>query len=183
MQIIDAMVLVVDVTRGLQAQTAECLVVGEVAARRMVVALNKSDLLPAADRERGLKKARRRIAGTLDMTRFAGARMVATAAKPGGGGELAMGAGGEAEGLAELREALLEVVPCEPRPTGGPFLFSFDHCFAVKGQGTVLTGVCAAPRAPAAAAAAAAAFGAAHPAASAAAMALQSAAGQWGRER
>jgi translation initiation factor IF-2 len=28
---------------GLQAQTAECLVVGEIAARDMVVALNKID--------------------------------------------------------------------------------------------------------------------------------------------
>lgn len=35
------MILVIDVTKGLQAQTAECLVVGEVAADRMVVALNK----------------------------------------------------------------------------------------------------------------------------------------------
>ena len=31
---------------GLQAQAAECLIVGEIATSRLVVALNKVDLLP-----------------------------------------------------------------------------------------------------------------------------------------
>jgi selenocysteine-specific elongation factor len=35
------MVLVVDATKGIQTQTAECIVIGEVAAGDMVVALNK----------------------------------------------------------------------------------------------------------------------------------------------
>ena len=41
-QIIDLMVLVVDVTKGIQTQTAECIVIGEVATSDMVVALNKT---------------------------------------------------------------------------------------------------------------------------------------------
>lgn len=36
------MVLVVDAAKGIQAQTAECLVIGEVAAADLVVALNKT---------------------------------------------------------------------------------------------------------------------------------------------
>ena len=40
-QIIDLMVLVVDVTKGIQTQTAECLVVGEILTQHLVVALNK----------------------------------------------------------------------------------------------------------------------------------------------
>jgi selenocysteine-specific elongation factor len=40
-QIIDMMLLVIDVTKGVQAQTAECLVVGEVATQHLIVALNK----------------------------------------------------------------------------------------------------------------------------------------------
>lgn len=32
------------------------------------------------------------------------------------------------------------MVPAQPRLVRGPFLFSADHCFLVKGQGTVLTG-------------------------------------------
>lgn len=35
------MVLVVDAAKGIQAQTAECIVIGELAADDMVVALNK----------------------------------------------------------------------------------------------------------------------------------------------
>ena len=44
LQIIDLMVLVVDAAKGIQAQTAECLVIGEVAVAAeggLVVALNK----------------------------------------------------------------------------------------------------------------------------------------------
>jgi len=41
-QIIDLMVLVVDAGKGIQTQTAECIVIGEVAAADMVVALNKT---------------------------------------------------------------------------------------------------------------------------------------------
>lgn len=36
-QIIDLMMLVVDVTKGIQTQTAECLVVGEILTQHMVV--------------------------------------------------------------------------------------------------------------------------------------------------
>ena len=51
-QIIDLMVLVVDVTKGIQTQTAECLVVGEILTQHLVVALNKV-------------RARSRVPGTL----------------------------------------------------------------------------------------------------------------------
>ena len=39
--IIDMMILVVDVMKGIQAQTAECLVIGEITTKNMIVALNK----------------------------------------------------------------------------------------------------------------------------------------------
>jgi selenocysteine-specific translation elongation factor len=68
---------------GIQAQTAECLVVGEVTAARMVVLLNKADLLPEGARSKSLRKLQRRISQTLACTRFAGAPMIATSARPG----------------------------------------------------------------------------------------------------
>lgn len=37
-------------------------------------------------------------------------------------------------------EAILALVVDKPRPVDGKFLMSVDHCFAVKGHGTVLTG-------------------------------------------
>ncbi|KAG2492709.1 hypothetical protein HYH03_009122 [Edaphochlamys debaryana] len=135
-QIIDMMVLVVDITKGLQTQTAECLVVGEVATSRMVVALNKVDLLqPEEERPRALRRAVKRLAATFAMTKFAGVGMVPTAAKPGGQG------GSPPLGVDDLRAALVGLVPPTPRPPPtGPFLFAVDHCFPIKGQGSVLTG-------------------------------------------
>lgn len=50
-QIIDMMMLVVDVTKGMQTQTAECLVIGEILCEKMVVVLNKVDLLKEEKRD------------------------------------------------------------------------------------------------------------------------------------
>lgn len=69
---------------GVQAQTAECLVVGEIATRHLCVVLNKVDLLPADMRPKLIAKARKRLAQTLAATTFAGCPMVAVSAKPGG---------------------------------------------------------------------------------------------------
>lgn len=68
---------------GFQAQTAECLVVGEIAARDMVVALNKIDQLPEAIRPKAVKKATKLIRETLAATKFAGATVIPVSAKPG----------------------------------------------------------------------------------------------------
>jgi len=50
-QIIDLMVLVVDINKGVQTQTAECLVIGEIICDKMLVVLNKVDLVPEAKRK------------------------------------------------------------------------------------------------------------------------------------
>ena len=56
-QIIDRMLLVVDITKGIQTQTAECLVIGEILTDELIVVLNKIDLLPESTREKKLKRA------------------------------------------------------------------------------------------------------------------------------
>ena len=54
--------------------------------------------------------------------------------------------GGQADapplGVDDLRAALVALVPPAPRPPPAPgcFLFAIDHCFPIKGQGSVLTG-------------------------------------------
>ena len=54
-QIIDVFLLVVDVTKGIQTQTAECLVLAQVSpCTCMLVVLNKIDLIPEG-KERELK--------------------------------------------------------------------------------------------------------------------------------
>lgn len=44
------------------------------------------------------------------------------------------------EDVEAVVEELVKLVPAQPRLVKGPFLFAVDHCFAVKGSGTVLTG-------------------------------------------
>lgn len=58
-QIIDMMILVVDATKGIQTQTAECLVIGEVTCRKMIIALNKIDLLEDQKRPQLLDRVRK----------------------------------------------------------------------------------------------------------------------------
>ncbi|KAG2430703.1 hypothetical protein HYH02_013699 [Chlamydomonas schloesseri] len=136
-QIIDMMILVIDVTKGLQTQTAECLVVGEVATSRMVVALNKVDQLqPEEERPKLVRRAVKRLGQTFAMTKFTGVTMIPVSAKPGSQADAAP------LGIDDLRAALVALVPPAPRPPPAPgsFLFAIDHCFPIKGQGSVLTG-------------------------------------------
>lgn len=55
-QIIDLMLLVVDVVKGMQTQTAECLVIGEITCEKMIVVLNKVDLLPPDKKDAAIEK-------------------------------------------------------------------------------------------------------------------------------
>lgn len=43
-------------------------------------------------------------------------------------------------GLDRLAATLVDFCPVPVRSSGGPFVFAVDHCFPIKGQGTVLTG-------------------------------------------
>ena len=63
-QIIDLMLLVVDVVKGMQTQTAECLVIGEITCQKMIVVLNKVDLLPADKKVQMIDRVSRMISQT-----------------------------------------------------------------------------------------------------------------------
>lgn len=54
--------------------------------------VNQVDLLPEEGRGKLIHKAKKRLAQTLNFTKFAGCTMVPVAAKPGGGGEFTPGA-------------------------------------------------------------------------------------------
>jgi selenocysteine-specific elongation factor len=55
-QIIDLMILVIDINKGIQTQTAECLVIGQITCDTMIVVINKIDLIPEAKREHLIEK-------------------------------------------------------------------------------------------------------------------------------
>ncbi|GFO12241.1 selenocysteine-specific elongation factor [Plakobranchus ocellatus] len=135
-QIIDLMILVIDITKGMQTQTAECLVIGEITCSKMIVVLNKTDMVPPAKLEATVEKMKKRMWKTLEATQFSGCPIVAVAAKPGGSEE----AGTEAVGISGLISTLQENTYLPQRSEQGPFVFSVDHCFLIRGQGTVMTG-------------------------------------------
>ncbi|XP_067854488.1 selenocysteine-specific elongation factor isoform X2 [Heptranchias perlo] len=136
-QIIDLMMLVIDVTKGMQTQSAECLVIGEIACPRMVVILNKIDLLPEAKKQAAIDRMTKKMQKTLENTRFNGCPIIPVAAKPGGPDAPESET---AQGISELIELLVSQTYMPKRDPSGSFLMAVDHCFSIKGQGTVMTG-------------------------------------------
>ncbi|XP_008071112.1 selenocysteine-specific elongation factor [Carlito syrichta] len=136
-QIIDLMMLVIDVTKGMQTQSAECLVIGQIACQKLVVVLNKIDLLAQGKRQAAIEKMTKKMQKTLENTKFQGAPIIPVAAKPGGPEAPETEA---PQGISELIELLKSQISIPTRDPSGPFLMSVDHCFSIKGQGTVMTG-------------------------------------------
>ena len=135
-QIIDAMMLVVDITKGIQTQTAECLVIGEILCDNLLVVFNKVDMIPPEKQKATIEKMKKRILLTLQKTKFADSNIIAVSAKPGG----ADASDQDPTGVEELIKALQESSYIPKRDSLGPFLFSVDHCFSIRGQGTIMTG-------------------------------------------
>jgi len=64
-QIMDMAILVVDIVKGVQTQTAECLVIAEITTDTLVVVLNKVDALPADGRDKAVRPTGMHKAGAL----------------------------------------------------------------------------------------------------------------------
>lgn len=123
----DMCCLIIDVTKGMQTQTAECLVLAEILSQRMVVVLNKIDQIPQETRAKKIATVTAKLRKVFASTCFGEqVEIVATSAV-------------EQLGVQDLLDTLLSVKVPKRNPEG-PFFFAFDHCFSVKGQGTVITG-------------------------------------------
>eukprot|EP00049_Salpingoeca_infusionum_P016750 m.346502 g.346502 ORF g.346502 m.346502 type:complete len:480 (+) comp16143_c0_seq3:473-1912(+) len=99
-----------------------------------ILVLNKVDMFPADVREEKVKKAKAKLAKVFSQTRFKNPPMVVVSANPGSDGT------SEPIGIPELIETLRLHVALKPRLSDGPFQFAVDHCFTIKGQGTIMTG-------------------------------------------
>eukprot|EP01032_Pedospumella_encystans_P010759 gene10759-12549_t len=146
-QIIDMILLVVDANKGIQTQTAECIVIGEITTDNMIIVLNKVDTIPDGEREAKIERVSNRIRKVFAATKFAGVPIVATAASVGG--EKTIGAGAQtqksatlppSEGIEDLLNLIKQKVVIPARNYSAPFYYAIDHCFSIKGHGTVLTG-------------------------------------------
>ena len=73
---------------------------------------------------------------TFQKTKFKDVEMVAVSARPGG-----PDSSSEPSGMSEFLARLMDQVYLPRRPdSSSPAVFSVDHCFSVRGSGTVMTG-------------------------------------------
>ena len=79
-QIIDMMLLVIDIVKGVQTQTAECLIIGEICCDKMLIVLNKLDQIEESKRAATIEKISKRLLKTLESTKFANSKIIAVAA-------------------------------------------------------------------------------------------------------
>ena len=132
-QIIDLCMLVIDANKGIQAQTAECLVIAEILANQLVIVLNKVDMIPEAKRQKTMASIIKKLRQVFAATAFGADLPFAVVSACPGDGSAPIGV----QDLVELLKSKLNLPKRDP---SGPFMFSFDHAFPIKGQGTVLTG-------------------------------------------
>jgi len=145
-QIVDLAILVIDAIKGIQTQTAECLVIAEITMNSpdgLIVALNKIDLIPEKERAEKIEKIIKGLKKTLSLTKFKNAPIVPIAASIGAA-DLTV-AEVPSMGLDLLMQTIKSQVQTMGFKNQGPFLqkdflFAIDHCFGIKGQGTVFTG-------------------------------------------
>lgn len=151
-QIIDMILLVVDANKGIQTQTAECIVIAEITTDNMIIVLNKVDTIPEAERPAKIERVSNRIRKVFAATKFAGIPIVATSAAVGGekstgtasgggaGGGKTVSSAAPSHGIDDLLELIKMKVQLPSRNYSAPFYYAIDHCFSIKGHGTVLTG-------------------------------------------
>jgi selenocysteine-specific elongation factor len=142
-QIIDMMILVIDIVKGFQTQTAECLIIGEICCDKMLIVLNKLDLIEMSKRIVTIDKMTKRVKKTLEKTKFANAPVVAVAANVNSGDvESGSSTNDSNLNIQSLIDQIKQMtfVPDRRKSIGSPFLFAVDHCFPFKGQGTIMTG-------------------------------------------
>jgi selenocysteine-specific elongation factor len=126
--IIDAIVLVVDVERGLQTQTAECIILAEIVTSRLCIALTKVDLLPKTQRDEKIQLAIEKLKRALKDTKFSQCLIVPVSDRL-------------MDTKATFLSLLETILPNPPlRDSSGSTIVAVDHCFTLKGQGTVMTG-------------------------------------------
>uniref|UniRef100_A0A7S4KQ77 Tr-type G domain-containing protein n=1 Tax=Paramoeba aestuarina TaxID=180227 RepID=A0A7S4KQ77_9EUKA len=138
-EIIDVMLIVIDINKGIQTQTSECIIIGEILNKPMIILLNKVDLI-RCERDR-LDDATRKISHRLKSTRLKNPKMILLSTKR----ESPFFTDGFATLHATLQDMTADIVQSraqsELKHLGeSPILVYTDHCFPIKGKGSIVTG-------------------------------------------
>lgn len=144
--IIDTIVLVIDLIKGIQTQTTECLILGEILAEKIVVGFNKVDMLPILTREKELESKISKLRNAFGLTKFGkNVSICPVSADPK---DINCENGiSYREYYQELIDSLtlniIENVDFNKKSISNlkkDFLFTIDHCFNIKNKGTIVTG-------------------------------------------
>ena len=126
-QIIDLMFLVVDINKGIQTQTVECIGIGELFIEKMIVVVNKVDSLENS--EEVLPKKIEALRKIFSKTKYGGdIHIVPFSTKE------------PQKYSQQLIETLQDSIVIPQRKAEGNFMMLIDHCFPIKGKGSVVTG-------------------------------------------
>lgn len=120
--IIDIILIVVDGSKGIQTQTAECLVLAGLVTEAVIICINKVD---ACQFDNGAKIKRQL---ERSMPSFSNASIVGVSAKENV----------NMEGLINCIKACVSNI--KERQVDQPLIMAIDHGFNIKGQGNILTG-------------------------------------------
>ena len=139
--VIDMMVLVIDITKGIQIQTAECIVLGELLGPKQIVALNKVDMIEESKRETTVKKKIEAFKKLFSKTKFAERQKEIKFVTCSAISALEKGDYTSIENLKKQIVQESEYNECKSDDYASQdFSILIDHCFAIKGKGTVATG-------------------------------------------
>ncbi|RHY29671.1 hypothetical protein DYB32_004968, partial [Aphanomyces invadans] len=132
--IIDMAVLVIDVVKGIQMQTIESMVLAELSTPHVLVVLNKIDLLPVETQSAQITAMTKTIREFLSASPTLHAAPIIAVAAGDADGTRAP------RGMSDLLAAMRSHLHVPTRSADGPLVFAVDHCFPLRGKGTVLTG-------------------------------------------
>ncbi|PKK87681.1 MAG: elongation factor Tu [Tenericutes bacterium HGW-Tenericutes-5] len=131
----DGAILVVSAADGAMPQTREhILLAGQVGVPKMVVFLNKADMV---DDEELIELVEMEIRELLDEYNFPGDD---TPIIVGSALKALQGDPAQEEKILELMAAVDEYIPLPERPVDKPFLMPIEDVFTITGRGTVVTG-------------------------------------------
>lgn len=128
-RIIDLCILVVDAQKGFQVQTAECLVIAEIVTSKLIVVVNKMDMIEPANIVTFKAEMEKKIGNTFRKAVFGSKCPVVFVSASSG------------SGISDLTNTISVIATNElKRDLDGPLHIAYDHAFSVKGKGTVFTG-------------------------------------------
>ncbi|XP_037954791.1 selenocysteine-specific elongation factor isoform X2 [Teleopsis dalmanni] len=122
------MLLVIDAQKGIQTQTAECIVIAGLLKKKVIVVVNKIDLLEEATRNELLIKLNKKLQKALNNTSLGINVPIFNVS---------------AQNMINIEELICGIkshIHVPKRDITSPLVLYVDHCFSIKGQGTICTG-------------------------------------------